>query len=269
MRQRVTSLRFLLSFALPHHSTHPSTALTPSPPRHPPHRRFSRTPLYSLVDLLFSTFALIRPLSTHSSPPSFPRFLVPPTNRFLVSLPFSLPLRVHPSTNLSPSPLLSDSLCLSTLSTSFSTFGGETYPSHLSTRFLLLPLLLLLLPPLTPSTTEAISSLTLATPYDFCRPLHSLTPSPSLCTLFIFHRVSLSSSLSPLLSLSLQLSIYLSIRYSSSFSRFLFRVAPLHTDHPTHSSPISPSNRPRALFLHLPSPPKPKPPPRSGTPTQI
>lgn len=216
----------------------------------------------TVVDLLFPTFALTRPLSTHSSsPPSFPRF-----RSFLrqtVSSFHFLPL--FPSASIRPPfyPILS--VYPSTLSTSFSTFGGETYSLPISsTRFLLLPLLLLLhLPPLTPSTSEPISSLTLATPYDFCRPLHSLTHSLSVYSLHLPSCFPLFLSLS----LSLHLSIYLSIRYSSSFSRFLFRVAPLHTDSLIPDLP--PSSRPRALFLRLPSPPKPKPPPRSGTPTQI
>lgn len=219
----------------------------------------------TVVDLLFPTFALTRPLSTHSSsPPSFPRF-----RSFLrqtVSSFHFLPL--FPSASIRPPfyPILS--VYPSTLSTSFSTFGGETYSLPISsTRFLLLPLLLLLhlyLPPLTPSTSEPISSLTLATPYDFCRPLHSLTHSLSVYSLHLpsCFPLFLPLSLSP----STYLSIYLSVTrpHSPDFS-FVLRLST-----PTHSSPISPpSSRPRALFLRLPSPPKPKPPPRSGTPTQI
>lgn len=63
MRQRVTSLRFLLSFALPHHSTHPSTA----PPR------------LSSPSPLFSDPAVLAPSSIFSFQPSPLLAPFPPT----------------------------------------------------------------------------------------------------------------------------------------------------------------------------------------------
>lgn len=104
MRQRVTSLRFLLSFALPHHSTHPSTALTPFPSAPP-----SPSPLFSDPAVLARRSSLfnLRPYSppfhpllapifsslSRSSDKPFPRFAsflsAPP--RPSVHQPFSLP----------------------------------------------------------------------------------------------------------------------------------------------------------------------------------
>lgn len=269
MRQRVTSLRFLLSFALPHHSTHPSTALTPFPSAPP-----SPSPLFSDPAVLARRSSLfnLRPYSppfhpllapifsslSRSSDKPFPRFAsflsAPP--RPSVHQPFSLPPFIRFSLSIHSFHLL----------------------LHLRRRDLpfpsLYPLSLVTPPPSPPTTSYSLyhrSHLFSDSRYSLRFLSASSLPHSLTLSVYSLHLPScfpLFLSLPPL-SLSLHLSIYLSIRYSSSFSRFLFRVAPLHTDHPTHSSPISPSNRPRALFLHLPSPPKSKPPPRSGTPTQI
>lgn len=240
MRQRVTSLRFLLSFALPHHSTHPSTA---------PPRLSSPSPLFSDPAVLapssifsFQPSPLLAPFPptphrphlflafARSSDKPFPRFTsflssplrpsVPPFIRFSLSILLLFPPPSPPSAER-PTPFPS-------LLPAFS-----CYPSSF---------LLLYLPPLTPSTSEPISSLTLATPYDFCRPLHSLTHSLSVYSLHLpsCFPLFLPLSLSP----STYLSIYLSVTrpHSPDFS-FVLRLST-----PTHSSPISPPRAAPALF---------------------
>lgn len=134
MRQRVTSLRFLLSFAL-HTRLHTLRML---PSRHPPYRRFPRTT--TIQSRSFSLFHL-RPY------PLFTVFLSPSTffslSRFSSKLtrfsPFSLPfVRSFPSFY----PFLS--VYLLSLHPSPHPTERPTLPISLpSTRFLLSPLLLL------------------------------------------------------------------------------------------------------------------------------
>lgn len=263
MRQRVTSLRFLLSFALPHHSTHPSTA---------PPRLSSPSPLFSDPAVLapssifsFQPSPLLAPFPptphrphlflafARSSDKPFPRFTsflssplrpsVPPFIRFSLSILLLFPPPSPPSAER-PTPFPS-------LLPAFSCYPSSSFSPPLSTASYSLH-----------QRTHLFSD----SRYSLRFLSASSLPHPlPLCVLSSSSIVF--PSLPPTLSLSLHLSIYLSIRYSSSFSRFLFRVAPLHTDSLIPDLP--PLEPPPRSFPPSPSPPKPKPPPRSGTPTQI
>lgn len=194
----------------------------------------------TVVDLLFPTFALTRPLSTHSSsPPSFPRF-----RSFLrqtVSSFHFLPL--FPSASIRPPfyPILS--VYPSTLSTSFSTFGGETYSLPISsTRFLLLPLLL---PPPLPTASYSLHQRT----HLFSDSRYSLRflsasslPHPlPLCVLssssIVFPSLPLSLSLPPPIYLSIYPLLVLILPISLSCC-----ASPHRLTHP-RSPPLEPPPR--------------------------